>query len=43
MSEFKDVKRALSFDFETRNKTQSKIKFLKGSKSAYHGHITKTQ
>ena len=43
MSEFNDVKCALSFDFETRNRTQSKIKRLKGSKSAYLDHITKTQ
>ena len=33
-----DVKRALSLDFETGNRAQSKIKRLKGS-SAYLGNI----
>ena len=42
MSEFNDVKCALSLDFETGNRTQSKRKRLKGSKSAYLGHITRT-
>ena len=42
ISEFNDVKRALSLDFETGKRTKSKIKRLKGSKSAYLGHITKT-
>ena len=42
ISEFNDVKRALSLDFETGNRTKSKIKRLKCSKSAYLGHITKT-
>ena len=42
MSEFNDVKHALSLDFETGNRTQSKIKSLKGSESAYLGHTTKT-
>ena len=42
MSDITDVKRALSLDIETGNKTQSKIKRLKGSKSTYLGHITKT-
>ena len=42
MNEFNDVKRVLLLDFETGNRTQSKIKRLKGSKSAYLGHITKT-
>ena len=39
MSEFNNVRRALSLDFETGNRTQSKIKRLKGSKSAYLRHI----
>ena len=42
MSEFNNVRRASSLDFETGNRTQSKIKHLKGSKSAYLRHITKT-
>ena len=42
MSEFNDVKRASSVGFETGNRTQSKIKRLKGSKSAYLGHIIRT-
>ena len=42
MSEFNDVKCAPSLDFETGNRTQSKIKRLKGSKSAYLGHIIST-
>ena len=42
MSTFNDVKRPLSLDFETGNRTQSKIKRLKGSKSAYLDHISKT-
>ena len=41
MSTFNDVKRPLSLDFETGNRTQSKIKRLKGSKSAYLDHISK--
>ena len=32
----------MSLDFETGNRTQSKTKRLKGSKSAYLGQITKT-
>ena len=42
MSTCNDVKRPLSLDFETGNRTQSKIKRLKGSKSAYLDHISKT-
>ena len=42
MSKFNDVRRASSLGFETGNRTQSKIKHLKGSKSAYLDHITKT-
>ena len=42
MSEFNDVRRASSLGFETGNRTQSKIKRLKGSKCAYLDHITKT-
>ena len=41
MSEFNDVKRALSLDFKTGNRIQSKIKRLKGNKSACLGHIKK--
>ena len=41
MSTFNDVKRPLSLDFETGNRTQSKIKRLKGSKSAYLDHTSK--
>ena len=40
INEFNDIKHALTLDFETGNRTQSKIKQLK--KSAYFGHITKT-
>ena len=42
MSEFNDVKRALSLEFDKGNRAQYKIKRLKGSKSAYLGQITKT-
>ena len=42
LSEFKDIKHALTLDLEKGNVTQSKIKQLKGSKSAYLGHIIKT-
>ena len=41
MSELNDVRRASSLDFEKWNKTQSKIKRLKGSKSAYFDHTGK--
>ena len=42
ISKFNDVKRALSLDFETGNRTQSKTKRLRGSKIACLGNITKT-
>ena len=42
MSDLYDVKRAMSLDFELGNRVQSKTKRLKGSKTAYLGHITKT-
>ena len=41
-SEFNDEKHALPLDFETGNRAQCKIKWLKGSKSGYPGHIAKT-
>ena len=40
-NEFNDVKHALLLDFETGNRTQTKIKRLKGSKSTYLRHIIK--